>query len=232
MARWAPEKRDQLEALAGEILHNYGSGRAIIAIDGSSSAGTAEYAAALADAMRDAGHKVFVAAIRDFRKTHAARESRRAETAESFYGDAFDYSVFQRVLIDPFRASGSTGFVLAAYDAKRDAPLQPKWMTAGRDAILIVEGVFLNRRELAGLWNYSVWLEVPPPQRIELKDNEQRDSGRRDGDRHDGEDLVEEAAELGADSLYVAEANPRAAAVAIIDNRDVEHPRRVFADAC
>ncbi|WP_394770284.1 uridine kinase [Lacisediminihabitans sp.] len=208
MARWAPEKKDQLEALAGEILHNYGSGRAIIAIDGSSTAGTAEFAAALADAMRDTGHKVFIASIRDFRKTHARRESPSAETAESFYADAFDYSVFQRVLIDPFRASGSTGFVLAAYDEKRDAALQPKWMTAGKDAILMVEGVFLNRRELAGLWNYSVWLEVPP------------------AEDEDG------SAEQGADSLYRAEANPRSAAVAIIDNRDVEHPRRVFADAC
>ncbi|TXN32794.1 uridine kinase [Lacisediminihabitans profunda] len=209
MARWAPEKKDQLEALAGEILHHYGSGRAIVAIDGSSTAGTAEFAAALADAMRDAGHKVFVASIRDFRKTHARRESQSAETAESFYRDAFDYSVLTRVLIDPFRASGSTGFVLAAYDEKRDAPLPPKWMTAGKDAILIVEGVFLNRRELAGLWNYSVWLDVPRP-----------------------EDEGGESAEQGADALYLEEANPRAAAVAIIDNRDVDHPRRVFADAC
>ncbi|HEY8913609.1 uridine kinase [Lacisediminihabitans sp.] len=226
MARWAAEKKDQLEALAGEILHNYGSGRAIVAIDGSSAAGTAAFAAALADAMRGAGHKVFVASIRDFRKTHARRESQRAETAESFYGDAFDYSVLQRVLIDPFRASGSTGFVLAAYDEKRDAQLQPKWMTAGKDAILIVEGVFLNRRDLAGLWNYSVWLEVPPPE----MDNTEQDNTAHDNTAHDNTEQAD--AEQGADALYLAEAKPRSAAIAIIDNRDVEHPRRVFADAC
>jgi uridine kinase len=209
MARWAPEKKDQLEALAGEILHNYGSGRAIVAVDGSCTAGTAEFAAALADTMRDSGRKVFVASMRDFRKSHARRENQSAETAEAFYTDAFDYSVFRRVLIDPFRASGSTSFVLAAYDEKRDAPLQPKWMSAGKDAILIVEGVFLNRSELAGLWNYSVWLEVPAPE---------NDGG--------------ESAETGADELYLAEAKPRSAAVAIIDNSDAEHPRRVFADSC
>ena len=34
MARWAPLRRDLIEALAEEILHNYGHGRVIVAIDG------------------------------------------------------------------------------------------------------------------------------------------------------------------------------------------------------
>jgi uridine kinase len=207
MARWAPAKKDQLDALAAEILHNYGSGRAVVAVDGASTAGTKAFADALADAMREAGHKVFVASVRDFRKPRSRRDSSLDDTAAAFYADAFDYSVLQRVLLDPFRASGSTGFVLAAYDEKRDAQLQPKWATAGRDAILIVEGVFLNRPELAGLWNYSVWLEVP---------------------------LGDESAdvETGADALYLAAVSPRSKAVAIVDNGDAELPRRVFADSC
>ena len=207
MARWAPAKKDQLDALAAEILHNYGSGRAVVAVDGASTAGTKAFADALADAMREAGHKVFVASVRDFRKPRSCRDNSLDDTAAAFYADAFDYSVLQRVLLDPFRASGSTGFVLAAYDEKRDAQLQPKWATAGRDAILIVEGVFLNRPELAGLWNYSVWLEVP---------------------------LGDESAdvETGADALYLAAVSTRSKAVAIVDNGDAKLPRRVFADSC
>ena len=34
MTRWTPQKKDVLEALAADILHNYGRGRVIVAIDG------------------------------------------------------------------------------------------------------------------------------------------------------------------------------------------------------
>jgi uridine kinase len=49
--------------------------------------------------------------------------------------------------------------VLAGYDSVRRQPIEPKWQTAPDDAVLIVEGVFLNRPELRGLWSYSVWLD-------------------------------------------------------------------------
>ncbi|MET4781846.1 uridine kinase [Glaciihabitans sp. UYNi722] len=205
MARWAPEKSDTLDALAAEILHSYGVGRAIVAVDGTSAAGTGVFADALAEQLRKGGRKVFRASIDDFHKPHTAWENQDLDSPQAYYAEAYDYSVFRRVLIDPFRASGSTGFVLAAYDAKREAAIQPKWMSAGSDAVLIVDGVFLNRKELAGLWSYSIFVEVP----VEESNRETR-----------------------ADALYLAEVRPRAAVVAIIDNRDEEHPRRVFADSC
>lgn len=205
MARWAPEKSDTLEALAAEILHNYGVGRAIVAVDGTSRAGTGAFADALAEELRTGGHKVFRASIDNFRKPLTAWENQDHESADAYYAEAFDYSVFRRVLIDPFRASGSTGFVLAAYDAKRETAIQSKWMSAGSDAILVVDGCFLNREQLSGLWNYSIFIEVP---------------------------VDESTVEGMADALYLADARPRAAAVAIIDNRDDEHPKRTFADSC
>jgi uridine kinase len=205
MARWAPAKNDTLDALANEIRHNYSEGRAIVAVDATSAAGGAAFADALADALRTAGSKVFRASLDDF---HTAKASREGTDAQAYFDHAFDYSVLQRVLISPFRASGSTGFVLAAYDAKRGAQIQPKWVTAGPDAILVLDGPFLNRPELAGLWSYSVFVEVP------LDQPEQS------------------TVESEADILYVVRSNPRAIATAIIDNRIEETPRRVFADDC
>lgn len=206
MARWQPEKRDVLEALAAEILHNYGSGRVIVAVDGNSGADTAGFADDLATVLRDGGRRVFRAALSDFHRSRAARAEYGDGTPRTYYDHAFDYSLLQRVLIDPFRAAGSTGFVLAGFDGVRDQPIQPKWMTAGADAMLLVDGVFLNRAELAGIWNFSVWLETA--------ESDERDV----------------AAE--ADAVYLSEAGPAARASAIIDDRDVEHPRRVFADSC
>jgi uridine kinase len=207
MVTWAPAKKDTLESLATEILHNYGVGRTIVAVDGTSGSGMRQFADDLAAAMRLGGRKVFRASLSDFHRPRAAWESQNPESAEAFYAETFDYSVLRRVLIDPFRESGSTGFVLAAYDARREAKIQPKWMTAGSDAVLVIDGVFLNRPELAGLWNYSVWVEAPQPE------NPENAAG-------------------AADALYLDRVRPRAVATSIIDNRDVDHPRRVFADSC
>src|SRR5690554_3868593 len=155
MARWAPVKKDTMEALATEILHNYGHGRAIVAVDGRRSSGMNEFADALAQTLRAQGRSVFHASIEDFRRP-------RAERAAGLYTDGYDYSLLRRVLVDPFRTAGSTGFALTGFDAARDEPVfQPKWKSAGSDAILIVSGVFLHRPEVSGIWNYSIWLENP-----------------------------------------------------------------------
>ena len=207
-ARWAPQKKDTLEALADEILHNYGRGRAIVAIDGRHDSGMFEFADALAAVLRTRGRTVFRASIEDFHQSRARRES-------GLYENGYDYSLLRRVLIDPYRTAGSTGFAVTGFDAQRDEPVfQPKWKSAGLDAILLVDGVFLNRPELSGLWNYSLWLESKPE--LENKPEFEGEAELQDGE----------------DAAYIAAVNPSAKATASYNNADPEHPRRVFADSC
>lgn len=76
------------------------------------------------------------------------------------------------------------------------------------DAVLVVDGVFLQTPERRGLWNWSVWLEVNPPvgaPRPELPE---------------------------AQKLYVHAARPRVAASVIVENSDPAHPVQVFGDFC
>lgn len=219
MARWQPEKKDVLEALAAEIVAQYAGGRVVVAVDGMDGAGTTGFAEDLAIALTTAGRTVFRASINDFHRSQAERHSRGADSPEGYYRDSFDYSTFRRVLLEPFRMGGSTAFVTAAFDSVRDLPVQSKWRTGPKDAILVIDGTFLNRPELAGLWNYSVWLDVPR----ELAEQRMLD---RDGPRE-----TVERFRSGQD-LYLVEAKPRSAASSIIDNRDSEHPKRMFADSC
>jgi uridine kinase len=95
-----------------------------------------------------------------FQKPRAQRLAPGADSAETYYRDTFDYELFRRVLVQPFKLGGSTGFVTAAFDAERDAQIEMDWKTGPQDATLIVDGAFLNRAELRGLWNFSIWLEV------------------------------------------------------------------------
>ena len=160
-----------LRGLADEIMHNYGHGRTIVAIDGALQSGKTAFG---------------------------------DDTAERYYRYGFDYSLLRRVLVEPFRLGGSTGFVTKAFDPQRGIQVLPKWETGPIDATLIIDGRFINRPELRGLWNYSVFLDSAPV------------------DGPDGD----------ADRLYFAEASPRTQATAIIDNSTPATPRRVFADSC
>jgi len=217
--RWAPEKRDVLDALADDFLHNYSKGRTLFAVDGIDGSGTKQFADALAERVSRGGHAVFRASIADFYKPRAQRYALGEDSGEGYYRDSFDYALFRRVLIEPFKLGGSTGFVTAAFDEARDALVETQWKTGRQDATLIVDGVFLDRPELRGLWNFSVWLEVDVGVAAERLFELEGEAGR--SPRY-----------AAGQELYLKDAKPREKATAIIDNSDPEHPRRVFADSC
>ena len=219
MAQWTPLKRDTLDSLADEFLHNYARGRTLLAVDGIDGAGKRPFADALAERLGRGGHAVFRASIDSFHRPRAARYARGEDSPEGFYKDSYDYALFRRVLVEPFKMGGSTGFVTDAFDYRRDTQVEMDWKTGPQDATLVVDGIFLNRPELRGLWNWSIWLDVP--ERIAAERALERDGPSGVGARYSE-----------GQKLYRAEANPRARASAIVDNSDFEHPRRVFADSC
>ena len=218
MAVLTLERRELLDALSDEFLANYARGRTMIAIDGLDGAGKTRFADDFAQRLGRNGHAVFRASIDGFHRPRAERHARGVDSPIGYYEDSFDYDLFRRVLIEPFRMAGSAGFVTAAFDVARDTPVEMEWTTGPQDATLVVDGVFLNRPELRGLWNWSVWLEVP----VEVADA--RLIAR------DGRGLT--ARYLGGQELYLAQARPRAAASAIVDNTDANRPFRQFADSC
>jgi uridine kinase len=224
MARWAPERRDTMKALAEELLQHYAHGRVVVAVDGADGAGKTVFADDLATELRGLGHTVFRASMDDFHRPRALRYAKGRDSAEGFYEDSYDYSAFRRVLLGPFRMAGSTGFSTEFFDLNRDVLFESRWQTGPADAILIIDGLFLLRPELAGVWNFAIWLDAPDEVRRERMI--ERDGSHPESDSALGQRY------LGAQELYQREAKPRAAASAIIDNSDYDHPRRQFADSC
>src|SRR5690349_4732606 len=214
--------------LRDEVRLNYRAGRVIVAVDGYDGAGKTMFADGLAAAFAEDGSAVFRASIDDFHRPRAERYARGRTSPEGFYRDSYDYATFRRVLVDPFRdgrqTAGTTGFQLAAFDLVRDSPVESAWVTAPRDAVLIVDGIFLNRPELRGLWDWSVWLDVPI-------DVAYRRMAERDGTDPDFL-AASNARYREGQELYQRDADPRVAASAIVDNSEFAHPRRVFQDFC
>ncbi|MWB99755.1 hypothetical protein GB864_14480 [Agromyces sp. MMS17-SY077] len=113
------------------------------------------------------------------------------DTPYRFFQHGVDESTLRRSLVDPFRLGGSTGFVTRAYDAGADRWVEPKWMTAPADAILVIDGRFLGRQRLAGLWNFRIVLDAhasdPADERYRLEEAFGRQSAQAVYDDSDPE---------------------------------------------
>jgi len=202
MARLAPVRQDVMEALADEILDKYGHGRVIVAIDAEDVAAADAFGADLVELLKKRGHSAFGARMNDFVSPRDRREAWGPDSAEVRYRNTYDMSVLRRVLIDPFRMGGSTGFVAAAYDRAREQQIQAKWLTAPEDSVLVISGEFLQRPELSGLVNFTVWLESAPA-------------------------ATADPLAVAARKLYAKDVKMRDSANAIIDDKDPENPVRV-----
>lgn len=212
--------------LRDDLRRRYPGGRVIVAVDGVDGAGKTTFADGFAEVLAETGASVCRASIDGFHRPRAERYLRGRTSPEGFYLDSYDYATFRRVLIDPFRdgaqTSGTTGFQLAAFDVARDAVVESQWVTAPRDAVLVVDGVFLHRPELRDLWDWSVWLDVPEAvaaRRLAERDGSDPDPAAPSNARY-----------RRGQEIYLREARPDAAASVVVDNADLSHPRRVVRD--
>ncbi|MFG6403387.1 uridine kinase [Microbacterium sp. P04] len=212
-----------LHELRDEVRQHYPSGRVIIGVDGVDGAGKTRFAEALARVFAEDGSAVFTASIDDFHRPRAERYARGRDSPQGFYLDSYDDGAFRRLLIEPFR-SRSGPFRTAAFDLDRDEPVTAEAQDAPADAVLIVDGIFLHRPELRGIWNWSLWLHVPASLAAARL-------AERDGADPDPE-AESNARYRGGQALYAREADPRTAASAIVDNSFPDAPVRIFGDFC
>ncbi|MFF9563111.1 hypothetical protein ACF1AJ_07175 [Leifsonia sp. NPDC014704] len=145
-----------LRSLVGDIRAVSPVGRVIVAVDAGTVGGP--FADDLAAVFRESGADTFRARLADFHNSRAYRTRLGPETEESYYRDSYDYVTLRRVLLDPFRFGGSAGFQTAAFDEERDQPVEARWLTAGQDAVLVVDGEFALRPTLRDAWNASILL--------------------------------------------------------------------------
>jgi uridine kinase len=211
-----------LRELRTEIAHNYPAGRVTVAIDGAEGSGTAEFADDLAAVYREAGTDTARASMRDFHLPRASRHLHGRSDAGDYYERSFDYETLRRVLIDPFRMAGSTGFQTAAFDVARDAPVISAWETGPADMVLIVDGPFLLRKEIRGAWNFSVLLDVPlAGAYARLAATQGRDPDP---------EAASNARYVGGWRRYGETEEPQYLASFVVDLADQEHPAREYPD--
>lgn len=222
-ASWTPQQKELYTRVAALVAQRQPRGRRIVAIDGREGAGKRRFGDALRVAFARAGIDSYRASLADFQRPRAERE-RRGAGWQARYKDTFDTELVDRVLLQPFRMGGSTGFVTRAFDAQTDRDIEMEWRTAGPDAVLLLDGLYLLRPAFAGRWHVVIRLEASDSERAARL---HRAEGAHPMPEHPSNDAIRLAAEH-----YERIADPVRRADVIVDTTDWENPVQVFADHC
>ncbi|TIX92660.1 uridylate kinase [Rhizobium sp. P44RR-XXIV] len=131
-----------------------------IAIDGRTASGKTTLANELADCLRAKGREVIRTSIDGFHRPKVERYARGRHSAEGYYHDARDLPAINALLLDPLGPGGDGWYRTASFDLHNDVPIEQEPQFAPADAILIVDGTFLQRPELRGGWDIAVFVET------------------------------------------------------------------------
>jgi uridine kinase len=112
------------------------------------------------------------------------------DSPEGFFLDSFDYEAFERAIV------------------------------GANTPVVIADGIFLHRDELVGLWDFSIWLEVPFSISIP------RGAARGHGFGSPDPAALSNRRYVEGQRLYIARCDPQSRATVVIDNSDLADPRR------
>lgn len=129
-----------------------------VAIDGVDAAGKTTLANELAETIATKGRHAIRASIDGFHNPASVRRQRGSLSPEGYFRDSFNLNALIENLLDPLGPEGNGMYRDAVFDFRIDAPVMRERKHAPTDAILLFDGVFLLRPELAPFWDFSVFV--------------------------------------------------------------------------
>ncbi len=203
-----------IDQIARRVPPATGSDCVRVGIDGGDAAGKTIFADELAAALRSLGRPVIRVSADDFHNPRDVRYRRGRHSAEGFWLDAFNYPRLIADVLIPLGPGGSRRYRPKAHDLRTDAILDPPERLAQPGSVLVLDGLFLHRDELAGQWEFSVFLDVP-------EDVRTRRLVERDGS-------LDPTRYLQAHRTYLAACAPSERAGVVVANTSPEHPSVVI----
>ena len=185
-------------------------GRTVVAVDGVDGAGKTTFGDVLAERLRERHRHVVRASIDGY---HHPLAYRRAEgrTVKAVWERHFDHVALRRELLDPWRAGPPATCRVAVHDVVSDEPVTGPGLLVPPEGVLVVDGLFCQRPELAGCWDLVVFLDVPFE--VSVSRMAARDGSVDDVDDPDQRRYIE------AQLTYMELCDPRGRADVLVDNR-------------
>ncbi len=184
-----------------------------VGIDGVDGAGKTILADELARAIK---RPVIRASIDGFHHPRTVRYQRGSLSPEGYYYDSFNNQQVIDVLLAPLGPSGTAEYRTAIFDYRTDSEVDIPTRKAGRDDILLMDGVFLFRPELREYWDVKLFVDAPFS--VTVPRAVHRDGGNEETRKQ------YQLRYLPGQQLYLEEAQPKKYADIIINKADIEHP--------
>ncbi|MGN6694608.1 MAG: hypothetical protein ACTHN0_10565 [Aquihabitans sp.] len=131
-----------------------------IAVDGITGSGKTTFAGELADELQRRGLPVIRVTMDGFHNPRAIRYRQGRGSADGYYDDAYDFDSVRRALLDPLGPDGDRRYRTAVIDLAADLPVDDPPVEAPRDAVLVVDGSFLQKPALRAAWDHVVFLDA------------------------------------------------------------------------
>ena len=157
-------RTEVLASLADAVLARSGEHKthpARVGIDGPDGSGKTILRSELAEVLRERGVDVIEATVDDFHYPQAIRYAMGRDSWEGYWAGAFDYERLVSDLLEPLGPRGSLTYRTKSHDLATDTPFEGGWAEAAPHAVLLLDGVLLQRREVISNLNMAIYLDVP-----------------------------------------------------------------------
>src|SRR4051794_26529796 len=143
-----------------------------VAVDGITAAGKSTVARELVAAVTDRGRPAVHLSTDDFHHPRAHRYRQGRDSAAGYYQDGYDLDAFARLVLDPLGPDGKPGpdgepgpdgvrsYRARIHDTRTDLTIDEPPAIVPADAVVVVDGSFLQRPELAGRWDEIVLVDT------------------------------------------------------------------------
>jgi len=192
-----------------------------VGVDGVTASGKSTLAGELAQAVAGCGRPVVRLTMDGFHHHREHRYRRGRMSAKGYYEDAYNFAALAQYVLVPLGPGGHRRYRTRVIDLASDERIKEPALEAPIDAVLILDGSFLQRPELAGLWDHLIFVNTS------LAVARSR-GARRDADRLGGQAAAGRAFDAryhAASQIYLDTVRPAENATLIIDNDDLARPR-------
>ncbi len=183
-----------------------------VAIDGPDAAGKTTLADELVAPLRLAGRPVIRVSADDFHQQRSIRYRHGRDDPDGRYRDAFNTAALVREVLAPLGPGGSRRYLPTLWDLEADRATRAAYAEAPDAAVLVLDGLYLQRPELAEHFDLRCYLDVSDETVL-----------RRAAAR--GDDLAHYPTRyLPARRIYEAEARPAGRADVVVRYDDLRRP--------
>jgi uridine kinase len=185
-----------------------------VAVDGITASGKTTTAAALVSALRNRGRPVIALSMDGFHHPRVHRHRRGRLSPDGYYLDAYDFDALIEHVLMPLGPNGSGYYREAVIDLATDTPLEAPRSKAPSQAVLVVDGTFLQRPGPNMHWDSTVFVDTD-------FDTARARGITRDAESFGGADAAGQAFDLryhAACRRYLDEVDPKSASDFVVHN--------------